>query len=179
MHQTKEPDEITVDRPETPDYITKLCKRMMKKDPTERFQTCAEIESAVTFCQQQLLASPPVPFATSLDQPLQTPQTTLFNVEETFKVGSSGAGAESPGLLSTDEIAAAPISPEPPQLVPVSPFAVVTDEVKPKIVSGRPKLPQLTERKKKKSNIGLWFGLMFGAMLIFLILAVFIATRFL
>ena len=42
-HQTKEPPSILIDRPDTPDDLVNLCKKMMQKRPNDRQQTAEEV----------------------------------------------------------------------------------------------------------------------------------------
>ena len=178
MHQTKEPNEITEDRPECPVYITAWCKRMMKKDPAERYQTCAEIEQAMAMARQQLLASPVAQVAGGPQQGTSQPQPTTVGQMETFKAGSEIANSRSAADIRTDNIESGNTTAEPPLPVasPISPLTLITDDSeKPAPVK---KIPQLAVRKKKKSNTGLWIGLVFGLMFILLMLALFIAIQF-
>ncbi len=47
MHQSKEPADIRESRPGCPDALIDVCQKMMKKDPQDRYQTCAEIKSVL------------------------------------------------------------------------------------------------------------------------------------
>ncbi len=42
-HQQKEPPSIRIDRPDTPDDLVNLCKKMMQKRPEDRHQTAADV----------------------------------------------------------------------------------------------------------------------------------------
>lgn len=192
MHQTKEPEEITVDRPECPEYITAFCKRMMKKDPSERFQTCTEIEEAAASCRRQLATSPVTAVVGATREPMEMSHPTLVDDAETLKLDIDPVTVQPAAEVRTDDIASEQTSETPqlvsetpqlvsetPQLVAPSPYAVVTDEDKtPKLVGANSKVPQLNIRKRKKTNVALWFGVMFGLMLILLILALFVAIKF-
>jgi serine/threonine protein kinase len=48
MHQQKEPNPITNDRPDAPRDLLAICKRMMAKKLEERYQSAAEVEQALT-----------------------------------------------------------------------------------------------------------------------------------
>lgn len=48
MHQQKEPNPITNDRPDVPRDLLAICKRMMAKKLEERYQTAGEVEQALT-----------------------------------------------------------------------------------------------------------------------------------
>lgn len=47
MHQSKEPADVRENRPDCPDSLALVCQKMMKKDPDERYQSCAEIKTAL------------------------------------------------------------------------------------------------------------------------------------
>jgi len=47
MHQSKEPADLRESRPDCPDSLVLVCQKMMKKNPDERYQTCAEIKTAL------------------------------------------------------------------------------------------------------------------------------------
>ena len=174
MHQTKEPAEIIEDRPECPQFITALCKRMMKKDPAERYQTCEEIEHAVNLARQQLVANPVAQVAYASPDGNRVPLATPVGEVDSFKAGSGVASSRSAADIRTDEIASGITNTEPGQ---PSPLTLITEESQhqPNPVK---KIPKLNVRKKKKDNAGLWFGIMFGLMFILLVLALFIATSF-
>ena len=42
-HQTKEPPSVLIDRPDTPDDLLNLCKKMMQKRPEDRHQSAEEV----------------------------------------------------------------------------------------------------------------------------------------
>ena len=174
MHQTKEPAEITEDRPECPQFIIALCKRMMKKDPAERYQTCEEIEHAVNFARQQLVANPVAQVALASPDGSPTPLATTTNDADTFKAGSGIASSRSAAHIRTDEIASGITTSEPGQ---ASPLTLITEKSQHQPTPVK-NIPKLNVRKKKKNNVGLWFGIMFGLMFILLVLALFIATSF-
>ena len=174
MHQTKEPAEITEDRPECPQFIIALCQRMMKKDPAERYQTCEEIEHAVNFARQQLVANPVAQVALASPDGSPTPLATTTNDADTFKAGSGIASSRSAAHIRTDEIASGITTSEPGQ---PSPLTLITEESQHKPTPVK-KIPKLNVRNKKKTNAGLWFGIMFGLMFILLVLALIIATSF-
>ena len=47
MHQTKEPADVRESRPDCPDSLALVCQNMMKKDPNERYQSCAQVKAAL------------------------------------------------------------------------------------------------------------------------------------
>ncbi|MEK6235171.1 MAG: serine/threonine protein kinase, partial [Planctomycetales bacterium] len=47
MHQTEEPPAISVDRPDVPEELVKICSRMMAKKAEDRFQTAGEASAAL------------------------------------------------------------------------------------------------------------------------------------
>lgn len=47
MHQTKEPKPIEEERPDAPPGLTAICRKMMAKSPSKRFQTAAEVSEAL------------------------------------------------------------------------------------------------------------------------------------
>ena len=47
MHQSKEPADVRESRPDCPDSLVLVCQKMMKKDPDQRYQSCAEIKAAL------------------------------------------------------------------------------------------------------------------------------------
>lgn len=57
MHQSKEPEEITVDRPDCPSEIVAICKMMMKKGPDQRISSCREVIQAINACRQKVAAA--------------------------------------------------------------------------------------------------------------------------
>ncbi len=44
-HQTQEPADIRVSRPDCPESIVTICQMMMRKNADERYQTCAEVKN--------------------------------------------------------------------------------------------------------------------------------------
>ncbi len=48
MHQKQEPPSIRDDRPDAPEDLIRLCRRMMAKKPDDRFQTTAEVAEAMS-----------------------------------------------------------------------------------------------------------------------------------
>jgi len=46
-HQTQEPRPIAEDRPDVPGDLVEICRRMMAKDPADRFQTADEVAEAL------------------------------------------------------------------------------------------------------------------------------------
>ena len=47
MHQSKEPVDIREGRPDCPDSLAHVCQKMMKKNPEQRYQNCAEVKAAL------------------------------------------------------------------------------------------------------------------------------------
>ena len=47
MHQTKEPAAISIDRPDVPQALVDICKRMMAKKVAKRYQTAAEVRDVM------------------------------------------------------------------------------------------------------------------------------------
>lgn len=47
MHQSKEPADIRESRPECPEIVVDVCKKMMEKKPEARYQNCKEIQTAL------------------------------------------------------------------------------------------------------------------------------------
>ncbi len=47
MHQSKEPTDVRQSRPDCPDSLALVCQKMMKKNPDERFPSCAEVKAAL------------------------------------------------------------------------------------------------------------------------------------
>ena len=47
MHQSKEPADIRESRPDCPEILVDVCKKMMRKKPEERYQNCHEIQSVL------------------------------------------------------------------------------------------------------------------------------------
>jgi len=47
MHQSKEPADIRECRKDCPDSLALVCQTMMKKDPEQRYQTCAQIKTVL------------------------------------------------------------------------------------------------------------------------------------
>ncbi|MCC6124444.1 MAG: serine/threonine protein kinase [Pirellulales bacterium] len=50
-HQTLEPEEIGIDRPETPASLAAICKKMMAKNPADRYQTADEVREVLAAWQ--------------------------------------------------------------------------------------------------------------------------------
>ena len=46
-HQTTEPRDILLDRPDTPPKLAEVCKRMMAKEPEKRFQSMEDVSAAL------------------------------------------------------------------------------------------------------------------------------------
>src|SRR5208337_4705972 len=46
-HQTQEPRDILLERPNTPPELVGICKRMMAKEPEARYQTMQEVSAAL------------------------------------------------------------------------------------------------------------------------------------
>ena len=46
-HQTQEPRDILVERPDTPPDLVEICKRMMAKEPEARYQSMREVSAAL------------------------------------------------------------------------------------------------------------------------------------
>ncbi len=46
-HQTQEPRDILLERPETPPALVEVCKRMMAKEPEKRYQSMQEVSAAL------------------------------------------------------------------------------------------------------------------------------------
>ena len=49
-HQTQEPDDIARLRPEIPRELIRICRTMMAKEPSDRFQTAGEVSQAIAGC---------------------------------------------------------------------------------------------------------------------------------
>ena len=48
-HQSQEPPDILAERPDTPPKLIEICKRMMAKEPCDRFQSMREVSEAIEF----------------------------------------------------------------------------------------------------------------------------------
>ncbi|MEI8371547.1 MAG: serine/threonine-protein kinase [Planctomycetota bacterium] len=46
-HQSQEPRDVLLDRPDTPPKLVKICKRMMAKEPENRYQSTQEVSTAL------------------------------------------------------------------------------------------------------------------------------------
>jgi tRNA A-37 threonylcarbamoyl transferase component Bud32 len=46
-HQTQQPPDISVERPDTPQSLIDICKKMMAKKPADRYQTAAEVSGVL------------------------------------------------------------------------------------------------------------------------------------
>ena len=46
-HQTQEPRDILLERPDTPPKLVEICKRMMAKEPENRYQSVQEVSAAL------------------------------------------------------------------------------------------------------------------------------------
>jgi serine/threonine protein kinase len=53
-HQTLEPEDITHLRPEVPVSLSAICKKMMAKNPANRYQTAAEVRDALAAWQPEV-----------------------------------------------------------------------------------------------------------------------------
>jgi hypothetical protein len=47
-HQTEEPKDIAEDRPDTPSELIRICRKMMAKEPDDRFQTADEVAKVLS-----------------------------------------------------------------------------------------------------------------------------------
>ncbi len=53
-HQTLEPEDIPSQRPEVPANLAAICKKMMAKNPAERYQTAAEVRDVLAAWQPEV-----------------------------------------------------------------------------------------------------------------------------
>ncbi len=56
-HQTQEPRDILLERPNTPPQLVEVCKRMMAKEPENRFQSAQEVSAALAPWQDRSTAA--------------------------------------------------------------------------------------------------------------------------
>ena len=57
-HQTQEPRDILLDRPDAPPAMVEICKRMMAKEPEDRYQSIQEVSTAVAPWQRKAEGAP-------------------------------------------------------------------------------------------------------------------------
>ena len=96
MHQTQEPADIRESRPDTPQPLIDICKKMMRKNAAERHQSCAEIKSELlSFVETGVLSDGAQVVADT------NAQTSPFQIEtESVKSNSTKSSSESSKLSS-------------------------------------------------------------------------------
>lgn len=168
MHQTREPADIRVDRPDCPDEVVNVCKRMMKKDADERFQSCREVMEAIEYCRHQVAARETVVAGTT-EASESLPKAVPMAVAK--KVKSKSASMRTAADVRTDEISASNT---------VGPIGDGVGQVGPKRKSGEVRLPIKTRSvsKRKQKNAVILFGVIVGLMLILLMLMVVIIMQY-
>ena len=70
-HQTLEPSEIGVERPEVPANLIAICKKMMAKDPADRYQSAAEVSDALANWKPEVPQPVKKPIAIKKIEPLE------------------------------------------------------------------------------------------------------------
>ncbi len=175
MHQTQEPGEITLDRPDCPPEIVALCKRMMKKSVDDRFQTCHEVVQAIVSCRENVAAS------ATLVSDGAWGEVTDFSGDPTEETPEPTSSIRSAADVRTDEIAASNTinlkaghrKQEPSEMAIVNGTA---SEVK--SLSPPSEIKTRTVSKKKQRSVAVWFSLMIATMLVLLVLVVLVAMQF-
>jgi serine/threonine-protein kinase len=78
MHQSKEPRDIKMIRPDCPDGLIQICKRMMMKDPRKRYQDCQALMLAVDEYRspESFASEDPIALAFPLSQAAEHGNTT-------------------------------------------------------------------------------------------------------
>ncbi len=118
-HQTAEPRSILDERPTTPRDLVAICRKMMAKDPAERYQSCEEVSRAleewhppaVKVLKGTPLAETPSPLVTpgpaGADDELAIRTEDLANLEKAAAAGPLNleAAIASSGPLNLEAIA--------------------------------------------------------------------------
>ena len=66
-HQTREPKRLEFERPGTPRQLTAICRRMMAKSPSERYQSADEVSAALSKWLEE--ARRPAPLSSTIANP--------------------------------------------------------------------------------------------------------------
>jgi len=104
-HQTRQPKSIRSVRPEVPEALAAVIEQMMTKDPTQRYQTPAEVAEALAPWTQTSIAPPPAD-----EMPHLSPAALAGNRGEPDPLSSLLAPEEATG--APEEEAAAPAGAE-------------------------------------------------------------------
>jgi serine/threonine protein kinase len=95
-HQTLEPAEIGRERPEVPANLVAICKKMMAKNPADRYQTAAEVRDVLGAWQPEVSQPEKKPIVIKKIEPLEdlrpvSPWEQEFGEELKNLAASSGA----------------------------------------------------------------------------------------
>ncbi|MGB6043447.1 MAG: serine/threonine-protein kinase [Pirellulales bacterium] len=97
-HAEQEPPAIEVLRPDVPKHLARICRKMMAKDPAQRFSSAAQVSEYLSkwLDSQKVVESPAVPLrqVTPISKPLQ---------EAALSESSAGASALPRIAIQTDE----------------------------------------------------------------------------
>ena len=178
MHQTQEPVEITEDRPDCPQEIVALCKRMMKKSADDRFQSCNDVIKAIKSCRERIAAAATM-LAGGSDGGGNGSDVLLGDSEDSSEPTSSIRSAAD---VRTDEIAAANTlnldrdkskgTDHPADVM------LVADDAKKSIAKPAGIKTRDSGSGKGQKSAVIWFTVMIVAMFILLMIVVVVAMQF-
>lgn len=177
MHQTQEPVEITEDRPDCPQEIVALCKRMMKKSADDRFQSCNEVIKAIKSCRERIAAAATL-LSGGSDGTGDGSKIILGEPEDSSELSSSIRSAAD---VRTDEIAAANtlnLDRDKSKGTDHPAGVLATDEGRKSVANPSGiKAREKASSKRQKSAV-IWFTVMIVAMFILLMIVVVVAMQF-
>jgi serine/threonine protein kinase len=99
-HQTQEPRDILLERPDTPPKLVETCKRMMAKEPENRYQSMLEVSAALG---PRLNGSSPAPAARQPQQVklLHETSTPVGEADDWFSVLAASGSSGTSGSMKT------------------------------------------------------------------------------
>lgn len=104
-HQTAEPADLTSLRDDCPASVWRLCQKMMRKNPNDRFQDCQQLYDAVQKAITLL----------SLDTKVKDEPSTTPNAKEMTQVYASKASKKPEAATPSPPPAGKPASDQPPR----------------------------------------------------------------
>lgn len=123
MHQTQEPPALMEVNASFPPELVRICEKMMRKDPNDRYRDCEQLRQTVAnFLASQ--TSPVTAGSVSSYQELSEPSEYNQSVGH----GDDGSLSNRLGGSATDELAVETLA-EHQSATPDSPFAIDTDSV--------------------------------------------------
>jgi serine/threonine-protein kinase len=184
MHQTQEPAEITVDRPDCPPEIVRLCKRMMKKSANERFQSCRDVADAIAEIRESVAASDTITTGgselanTTLAPAATNPSDVVASSERLAVAAAAEPSVQSSAEIRTDEIASDTLDIQgTPANRGSSGFPSLSDTEA--VLAAKPaRIKTRQSSKKSQQQAVLWFAVIIGLMFVLLITAVVVAMQF-